>query len=266
MKHVVITGSTRGIGFGLADTFLNLGCAVTLSGRAQSTVDQAVEKLNKEHAGQDLDGIACDVREYPQVQALWKGAFARFGKIDIWINNAGLSGPQTAIWQLTPEQAQEIVTTNLLGVMYGSMVALEGMLAQGFGGIYNMEGMGSDGRKLKGLASYGTTKYAVHYFTECLVKETRDTPLVIGSLRPGMVITDLINSQYTGRPQELERVKGIFNLIADRVENVAPWMAKQILANQKSGACINYFTATKLLGRLLSAPFHKRDLFDQPAS
>jgi short-subunit dehydrogenase len=74
-----------------------------------------------------------------------------------------------------------------LGVIYGSRIATAGMLAQGHGSIYNMEGMGSDGRKHSGLALYGTTKYAIAYFTDCLAQELKDTPLVVGALRPGMV-------------------------------------------------------------------------------
>ena len=59
-----------------------------------------------------------------------------------------------------------VVDTNLIGVIYGSKVAFSGMQTQGFGQIYNMEGMGSDGRKHEGLTLYGTTKYAQKYFND----------------------------------------------------------------------------------------------------
>ena len=261
MKHIVITGSTRGIGFGLADAFLEQGCSVAVSGRAQASVDDAVNKLVSKHAGRSLFGIACDVRDPEQVRSLWNACRERFGQVDVWINNAGFSAPQMPVWKLQPAQAQDVVQTNLLGVIYGSMVAIQGMLEQGFGSLYNMEGMGSDGRKHHGLTLYGTTKYGLHYFTGCLARETQGTPLVVGSLRPGMVITGLIVKQYEGRPAEFERVRRIFNIIADRVETVAPWLAGQILANQKSGVCIRYLSQGKLIGRFLASPFRKRDLF-----
>jgi len=261
MKYIVITGSTRGIGFGLADAFLELGCSVTVSGRVQAGVDEAVGKLASKHDGQSLFGYACDVRRPEQLSSLWTACKERFGQVDVWINNAGFSAPQMPVWKVQPAQAQDVVQTNLLGVIYGSMVAIQGMLEQGFGSLYNIEGMGSDGRKHDGLTLYGTTKYGLHYFTECLARETRGTPLIVGSLRPGMVITDLIMKQYEGRPAEFERVKRIFNIIADQVETVAPWMATQILANQKSGVCIQYLSQARLISRFLASPFRKRDLF-----
>jgi NAD(P)-dependent dehydrogenase (short-subunit alcohol dehydrogenase family) len=135
------------------------------------------------------------------------------------------------------------------------------MLVQGFGAIYNMEGMGSDGRKHVGLSLYGTSKYAVHYFTESLALETRDTPVIVGALRPGMVITDLIVDRYKGRPEEWERAKKVFNIIADRVEIVTPRLTAKVLDNQKNGAILAYSSSWKLLWRFLSQPFYKRDLF-----
>ena len=138
---------------------------------------------------------------------------------------------------------------------------MRGMLAQGFGAIYNMEGMGSDGRKHAGLTMYGTSKYAVHYFTESLALEAKETPVIVGGLRPGMVVTDLLTDRYKDRPEEWERAKKIFNIIADRVENVSPWLAKRMLANQKNGAVLAYSSTWKLLWRFVSQPFVRRDLF-----
>ena len=262
MKHIVITGSTRGIGYGLAEAFLELNCSVTISGRAQSDVDQAVLKLTSNHSPEKIFGLACDMRYPEQIQELWDQSKTRFQKVDIWINNAGLSGPQMAAWLMPPEKAKEIIETNLLGVMYGSMVAVREMLAQGYGAIYNMEGMGSDGRMHEGLTYYGTSKYGLHYYNNSLTKETRETQLVIGSLRPGMVVTDLLTKQYEGRPEDWERDKRIFNILADRVETVTPWMAARILENEKSGVRISWSSRWKIMGRFLASPFHKRNVFD----
>lgn len=261
MKHVVITGSTQGIGFGLASAFLNLGCEVTVSGRTQTKVDKALVTLEAEAEAERVFGHACDVRDPKQVAGLWEAAIARFGKVDIWINNAGLSGPQAKVWQISPEEARQVLETNLLGVIHGARVAVTGMLAQGFGSIYNMEGMGSDGRMHDGLTLYGTTKYGLRYFTDALVKETASTPLIIGSLRPGMVVTELITRQYANRPDEWQRAKRVFNLIAERVEVVTPWLAEQILANERTGARITYLTRSRMLKRMLMMPFRRRDLF-----
>lgn len=260
-SHIVITGSTRGIGYGLAESFLALGCSVTVSGRGQDTVEQAIASLASRYDSKHILGLPCDVTIPEQVQVLWDQSVEKFGAVDIWINNAGLSNDQGMLWELSAKQASMSIETNILGCVYGVQVAARGMLKQGYGAIYNMEGMGSDGRKHAGLTMYGTSKYALHYLTESLSLELKGKPILVGSLRPGMVITDLITDRYLDRPDELESLKKIFNIIADNVEKVTPWMAKRILENKKSGVIISYSSSLKLLGRFISQPFVKRDLF-----
>jgi NAD(P)-dependent dehydrogenase (short-subunit alcohol dehydrogenase family) len=263
MKSVVITGSTRGIGYGLADSFLALGCAVAISGRTPASVEQAVARLASQYEAARIFGQPCDVTHKEQVQALWDAAKAHLGTIDIWINNAGTAHPQLDFWDCSPEQIQAVVNTNITGAMYGAQVALCGMRDQGSGSFYNMEGLGSDGRRVEGLTLYGTTKCALHYLTDALVEETRGTPILVGALRPGMILTDLVTGQYAGRPkEEWEDAKRIFNILADRVETVTPWLAQKVLANQRSGVRITWLTRRKVIGRFLAAPFRKRDLFE----
>jgi len=260
-KHIVITGSTRGIGYGLAEAFLSKGCSVTVSGRGQEAVDKAVAGLQSRYDADHILGVTCDVTNSEQVQALWDATVQRFGKVDIWINNAGVSGDRGMVWELPVAEVQKPIETNIFGTVYGSQTAMRGMISQGYGATYNMEGMGSDGRKHAGLTMYGTSKYAIHYLTESMSIEAKDKPIIVGALRPGMVITDLILDRYKERSEELKRVKKVFNIIADRVENVAPWLATAILSNQKNGAILSYSSTWKLLWRFLSQPFTKRDLF-----
>jgi NAD(P)-dependent dehydrogenase (short-subunit alcohol dehydrogenase family) len=262
MKTIVITGSTRGIGYGLADSFLDLGCAVVLSSRTPDDVEDAVARLSAKHDSERVSGVTCDVTDFDQVQALWDAAQDRHGKVDVWINNAGISHPQTDFCDHPAERIRAVVSTNLIGTMYGSKVALLGMLEQGFGEIYSLEGLGSDGRKVEGLAVYGTTKAALRYLNESLARETKGTGVLVGALRPGMVLTDLVMQQYEDRPEELERVKPIFSLIADRVETVTPWLARRVLANERNGAVISWLPWWKLVGRFVMSAFRKRDPFE----
>ena len=99
MTSIIITGGTRGIGYGLAEAFLNLGCAVTISGRNQKDVDQAAEKLSRNHKTGNILGVACDVTLFDQLQALWDATKSRNGEVNIWINNAGLSHPTANLWE-----------------------------------------------------------------------------------------------------------------------------------------------------------------------
>ena len=262
MKNIVITGSTSGIGYGLADSFLKLGCCVTISGRSERKVQSAVNELITKHDAKHLFSFICDVTDFGQVQKLWDNTKAHFGQIDIWINNAGIAHPETEMWNLAPEKVRQVVEANVIGATYGFIVAIKGMQEQGSGSIYNLEGLGSDGRVIKGMALYGTTKSAISYLTKAVAKEAQGTPVLVGGLRPGMVATKLITEQYEGHHEEWKRVEGIFNILSDRVETVTPWLAKKILANKKNGVTITWLTRGKLLTRFLTAPFHKRKVFD----
>lgn len=263
MRHVVITGSTRGIGYGLADAFLARGCSVTISGRSQPAVDAAVAALAARHSTGRVCGYSCDISIFDQVQALWDAARAQFGLIDIWVNNAGIGQPAMQVGAMPSEMIRAILETNVVGTVYGSRVALQGMLSQGGGHIYNMEGYGSDGsmRAEMPLTLYGTSKYATHYFNKALALEAKNTPVVIGWLRPGMVATELLTRQYAGKPEEWKRIKPLFNIIAHRVDVVAPWLAGRMLANTKNGAQIAYDNSLKLMLRFLLARFVERDVF-----
>ena len=261
MKTIVVTGSTRGIGYGLSDAFLERGCNVTVSGRSQEAVDRAVAELGAKHGAEQLFGFPCNVTVFDQVQALWDAAIEHWGRVDIWISNAGIAHAQMPLWEQNHAEIAAIVETNILGSMYGAQVAMRGMLEQGSGSIYNMEGLGSGGRRVEGLTAYGTTKAAMTYLTDAMVDEAQGTPVLVGAIQPGMVTTDMITQQYKDHPEDWEEAKRIFNILADRPETVTPWIADRVLENTKNGARIKWLTRGKILGRFLTARFSNRDLF-----
>lgn len=263
MKVVVITGSTRGIGFGLADEFLKRGCNVVVNGRSAESVQQACGQLTQAHAEDHVFGFPGVVTDSEKVQLLWDAALAHFGRVDIWVNNAGIAHETEPAWELPVETMKAVVDTNILGTMVASSIAMRGMLAQGHGQIYNMEGFGAGGDTREGMSIYGTSKAAVRYYSKALIAEAEKTAVQIGILSPGMVITDMILNQYQEKPEELEKVKRIFNIIADRVENVTPWLVDKMLANKKNGAHFRYAPPTKLALRFISAPIKKRDVFSE---
>lgn len=261
MKVVVITGSTRGIGFGLARSFLDQGYAVTLSGRTNESVERAMAKLAKKYPIDHILGCACDVRHRDQVETLWEKANDQFGQVDIWINNAGIGTGVIDFWDHPADIQEQVVGVNIIGLMHGCSVAIQGMLKQGRGFIYNMEGLGSDGRQVRGILLYGTTKYSLAYLTRGLVKELKGTPVKIGSLSPGMVITDLLMGDYDLNSNEWQKAKSIFNILADRVETVTPWLVKKMLSNDNHGIRINWLTTPKIIWRFLTARITRRNPF-----
>jgi NAD(P)-dependent dehydrogenase (short-subunit alcohol dehydrogenase family) len=269
---VVITGGTRGIGYGLAKAFLARGASVVISGRALATVDAAVAALEADSRAKGdaagnkgkILGAACDVRDYDSVRRLWDFSEGAFGKVDIWINNAGLGQPQTDIEGLDTSLIKDIFATNCAGALFGSKVALMGMKKRGSGAIYNMEGLGSKGGLIRGMTAYGASKRALAYITDSLAKEAAGTGLIVGALMPGMTVTDLIIKEYEGKPEELAKVRKIFNILSDTVDTIAPWLVDRMLRNRRNGARIVWLTGGKAAWRFLSSPFVKRSPY--PAS
>ena len=92
-RTIVVTGSSRGIGLGMAQAFARSGCQVVVNGRSTRAVEAAIQTLPEALRGDAL-GIAADIGSLEQAQHLWDTAVARFGRVDVWINNAGLIAPR----------------------------------------------------------------------------------------------------------------------------------------------------------------------------
>jgi len=259
MQTILITGSTRGIGKGLALEFLRLGHQVIVTGRAAGAVTAAAGELGQPAR---VLGVVCDVRRLESVQAAWDAGVARFGRIDVWINNAAVATDHLPLADLPADQVQATVDTNLMGTLYGCQVAIRGMRAQPGGGkVYTFEGFGSDGLSRPGLVVYGSTKRAIRYLTDALAKECAGTEVVVGSLSPGIVPTDLLLYSSKGRdPVAWSKSRRILNILGDTVETVTPYLAREALANSKQGGRVAWLTRARAVGRFATSLFRKRDI------
>lgn len=259
--NVIITGGTRGIGRGLAAEFLHRGHNVTISGRDHAAVARAVQELSALGTGKAA-GAAGQVSDLAALEALWQVASERFGTVDIWINNAGMTNRKVPLAEVPAGEVASVVSANVTGLIYGCQVALRGMLRQGGGRIFNMEGFGSDGLTQEGMSVYGATKRAVRYLTASLVKEYRDSPVMIGYLSPGIVVTEFLTRDlYAHDPSALDKRRRVLNLLADRVETVAPALVDGMLMATRTGAAVRWMTPWQALGRLFMSLFRKRDPF-----
>ena len=149
------------------------------------------------------------------------------------------------------------------GVIYGSQVAAKGMIGQGFGAIYNMEGLGSNNMIQSNTVLYGTSKHALTYFTKGLAKELKGTAVIAGRLSPGMMLTDFITKTPDGRKAAIEEDKSfqkIFNILADRPETVAPFLVENMLKNTKNNARFVWLSNGKVLIRFISSLFNSRKI------
>ena len=257
-KTVVVTGGTRGIGKGMAREFLKRGHRVVVCGRSDDSAAAAAGDL-AEHG--EVLGRGCDVSDYASVQALWDAAVERFGSVDIWINNAGISNRRANVNDLRPEEMANVVNTNLTGSFNGCRVAIEGMRKQENGGaVYVFEGFGSNGMTAPGLTPYGSTKRAISYMAQSLAKEVRGSKVIVGALSPGIVMTDMSMLAGGRDTERAAQARKIYNILGDRVERVTPWLVEKVLANRKNGAAFRWLTRLRSAGRFLCPVYHRRDI------
>jgi NAD(P)-dependent dehydrogenase (short-subunit alcohol dehydrogenase family) len=254
---IVITGSTRGIGRGLADAFAARGHNVVISGRKAEEVDATVAALP------GSIGTPCDVADAASVQALWDFAAARHGRIDIWINNAGLAITHNWTRDLSPAEMRAMTDVNLFGGIHGMRTALTGMAAQGEGAIWTMLGGGSDGRYRDRMGGYGMTKLALKYYTDAMIRETKGGPVRIGTIKPGILVSDgFMREARQLDPAAWPPLRDQLNMLADRVEDAAPWIADRVLEGGTHGQSVAWLTGGKIISRLLGAKLlgRKRDV------
>lgn len=255
MKHIVITGGSRGIGLSLAQRFLELGCRVTLAGRSESSTRAAVEQLAERAPSHvsALEGVACDVTQAAQLEQLWQRASAR-APVDVWINNAGAAAKLAPLWEQTPEALQDVIDTNVRGVLLGSWVALRGMRERGSGVIYNLEGFGADGSVYPGVLSYGASKRAVAYITKALAAETKATGVRVCSIDPGAVHTDMVRATWGEVSAANKLMATMIDALAIEPGECAKLLAPRLLDNQQSGARVRPWNDVVAWLRVLTLP------------
>lgn len=190
-KVVVITGSTRGIGKAIAKACAKEGAKVVISSRTESAVKQQCDILRRQ--GLSVSCIAVDVTRKGDIDKLFKHAIETWGRIDVWINNAGISGGFRPLEELGEEEIASIVNTNLTAVLQACRLVIPYFNHKG-GILINLTGKGGRGDASPYMTTYAATKAAITSLTKSLAKENEAYPISIHAVSPGMVDTDLINS------------------------------------------------------------------------
>jgi NAD(P)-dependent dehydrogenase (short-subunit alcohol dehydrogenase family) len=203
-KITVITGSTRGFGYAIAEEMLKAGAIVVITGRTEETLQPAIKSLTPH--GQ-VSGRLCDVRDEKQVYSLARKTVEKYGRIDIWVNNAGYSSAAGMVLDIPPQQAVDMFLANDMGTLYGTQAALHFMLPLKQGTLVNIYGAGSNGKASSPTGLYAASKAWVTSFTRTLAVEIKGSGVRLVAFSPGMMLTDMLTNPTVMGERVKERMK-----------------------------------------------------------
>lgn len=189
-KVAVVTGGTRGIGFAIVKAFLEEGASVALFGSRQETVDKALAAIQAENVNAPVMGLSPDLNDYAAVESAMKAVQAKFGKIDILANNAGVSARES-IYEYDAAAFDKVIQLNVNSVYYCTKAVVDMMKAQGGGSIINTSSMVSLYGQSSGC-SYPTSKYALNGLTKSLARELGKDNIRVNAVLPGVTRTDMV--------------------------------------------------------------------------
>ena len=225
-KIAVVTGGTRGIGFSIAAALLAEGAKVFICGRDAAILKTALASLAAK--GKDrVDGLAADVRRYDDCRKVIRGAVERFGGLDILVNNAGI-GIMKPVDQLTPEDWDATIGTNLSGVFYACREAIPLMRQRGGGYIFNISSLAGV-NAFAGGSAYNASKFGLNGFSEAMMQDVRYDGIRVSTIMPGSVDTDF-GATPGGKPRESWKLTGedIAKAVIDLYKFPAPALASRI--------------------------------------
>lgn len=267
-KVVVVTGSTRGIGRAIVEACAREGAAVIVSSRHEAAVDETRAALLQQ--GWRASGLVADVAVADDVQRLLQHAIDTWGRVDVWVNNAGLSAGLRNLADLSPEEIAAVVAVNLTGTIQACRLVIPYFLSRGSGILLNMSGRGGRGEPSPHMAVYAATKAAVTSLTRSVAQEYRGRPISIHAVIPGMVATDFYRDIATSPELAAERQQvpyalAAFGVPVDEVARVFVQLAAQepgretgkvysLLKGPRLARGIGLMLWYRLTGRLRSSP------------
>jgi len=193
-KIVVITGGSAGFGKSLAAAFKKEGCQVIISSHEKELLQITADILF-------VDSFIADVTLQEEIKKLSEYVVQKYGKIDIWINNAGVQILPNMAEEISIEKLYHVFQVNFFGYFYGCQMALAQMKKQSYGIIMNINSTAGIEGKPK-IAVYSASKFAVRGLTESIRKETQNLDIQIYGIFPGGMQTDIYKEKYPDDIQE----------------------------------------------------------------
>jgi NADP-dependent 3-hydroxy acid dehydrogenase YdfG len=224
-KVALVTGASSGIGEATAVALAEAGAAVAIGARRRDRLDALAAKLRDD--GARVLQLDLDVTDEQQCQAAVARTREALGGLDVLVNNAGVMLLGTIVGA-DPEDWRRMLQTNVLGVMYMTHAAIEGMLEQGAGDIVNMSSVA--GRTARsGAGVYNASKWAVNAFSESLRQEVTQRGVRIGLVEPGAVATELTDhiTQPAAKQASRENAASMRTLQADDVARAVLYLVTQ---------------------------------------
>ena len=227
---VLITGALSGIGRATAFAYAKQGARLVISGRRAAEGEALATELSA--LGVDTVFLQADVRHENEVSALLAQSLARFGRVDIVVNNAGTEGHATPLTEVTPEEYEAVFETNVLGTLLGTKHALRAMQVQGTGSIVNISStMGSRGAA--NMALYTASKHAVEGLTKSAAIEAAGYGVRVNAVAPGPTETAMLDRLTGGAERKAAFAAGLPMMRLGTAEEVAD--AVLFIASEKAG-------------------------------
>jgi len=217
-KLVFITGASSGIGKACAELFASAGAKLLLVARRIDRLNTIANELHKNYKT-DVKTIKLDVRNYDEVKSFFSQLDADWQKIDILINNAGLSRGLDKIYEGKPEDWNEMIDTNFKGLLYVTRTVLPGMIERNKGHIINIGSIAGH-EAYSGGNVYSATKFAVNGLTKSFRIDLLGKNIKVSSVDPGLVETEFSIVRYSG---DEEKAKNTYR-------RLTPLIAKDIAA------------------------------------
>lgn len=213
-KVILVTGGTKGIGFGIAEALLEKGCRVEITGRSQTTVDEAVNSLKKKYHPNIL-GLVADVRNLASQADAVTQVKTKWQRLDVVVANAGLGyfGP---VETLTPAQWNETIDINLTGVFY-SLKASWQELKQTQGYFITIASLAGT-NFFEGGAAYNASKFGLVGFTQAAMLDLRKHGIKVSTIMPGSVATEFNNHSPSEKDAWKIQPEDIGKLVVDLLE------------------------------------------------
>jgi NADP-dependent 3-hydroxy acid dehydrogenase YdfG len=203
-RTAVVTGASSGIGRAIAEALGTSGAHVVLGGRTPGPMADSVTRI--EAGGGSAEAHVVDVRQVDQLRGLVAQATQSTGRLDIMVNNAGLSHPEAILEESDPEHWREMLETNVFALLVGSQAAVQAMRACGAEGhVVNISSVAAL-RPDSGV--YGSTKHAVNCITNTLRRELQEEPIKVLTVMPGAIATSFARNFDSAVLQGLVSVAG----------------------------------------------------------